>query len=291
MRTRHAFTLIELLVVIAIIAILAAILFPVFAQAKTAAKKTASLSNVKQMGLAKIIYSSDYDDKFAPVQAWSNQGAPAFVGGVGFQPWTWLILPYMKNTQIYSDPLAPAYEPWPAAWPKATTDVLATQYGYNYGALSPYPATAWPIPTAPVSQTSLGSPAETVMVGAKFSTSEDALGATGFYWAGPGSWATTQTIEQPVCGINPDVWCFVDWGTNSWYNGYLRNNDAAGAFTGGLSRRAAAKHIVVWSDGHASTPTTGALARGTNYREGIDSNTMNWTTTDADRGGYVWDNR
>jgi prepilin-type N-terminal cleavage/methylation domain-containing protein len=59
---RKAFTLIELLVVIAIIAILAAILFPVFAQAKEAAKKTASLSNVKQIGTATMIYAADYDD-------------------------------------------------------------------------------------------------------------------------------------------------------------------------------------------------------------------------------------
>lgn len=61
---KKAFTLIELLVVIAIIAILAAILFPVFAQAKEAAKKTSSLSNVKQMGTATAIYTADYDDTF-----------------------------------------------------------------------------------------------------------------------------------------------------------------------------------------------------------------------------------
>jgi len=62
MKSKLAFTLIELLVVIAIIAILAAILFPVFAQAKLAAKKTASLSNNKQLNLAVLMYSNDQDD-------------------------------------------------------------------------------------------------------------------------------------------------------------------------------------------------------------------------------------
>ena len=61
MRTRKAFTLIELLVVIAIIAILAAILFPVFAQARNAAKKTASISNLKQLGPGTQMYNNDAD--------------------------------------------------------------------------------------------------------------------------------------------------------------------------------------------------------------------------------------
>ena len=63
---RHAFTLIELLVVIAIIAILAAILFPVFAQAKVAAQKTSDLSNQKQHATGTLLYSGDYDDTFFP---------------------------------------------------------------------------------------------------------------------------------------------------------------------------------------------------------------------------------
>src|SRR5450755_373290 len=63
-KLKRAFTLIELLVVIAIIAILAAILFPVFAQAKLAAKKTVAISNQKQIGLAILMYANDYDDMY-----------------------------------------------------------------------------------------------------------------------------------------------------------------------------------------------------------------------------------
>ncbi|MFZ4507000.1 MAG: prepilin-type N-terminal cleavage/methylation domain-containing protein [Fimbriimonas sp.] len=85
---RKAFTLIELLVVIAIIAILAAILFPVFAQAKLAAKKTQSLSNVKQLALGITMYSTDYDDHFAQSEY-----------GSGDRHYTWAtaIYPYLKS--------------------------------------------------------------------------------------------------------------------------------------------------------------------------------------------------
>jgi prepilin-type N-terminal cleavage/methylation domain-containing protein len=102
---KSAFTLIELLVVIAIIAILAAILFPVFAQAKAAAKATACLSNSKQMGLALQLYVNDFDDTMFFRAGWANSRAgDTKILGPGdlssHYKWWNLLMPYMKNTQI-----------------------------------------------------------------------------------------------------------------------------------------------------------------------------------------------
>lgn len=95
---RKAFTLIELLVVIAIIAILAAILFPVFAQAKAAAKKTASLSNFKQVGLGVLMYGADYDDMYV-VREYVNAAGDGLPPRQPWAPMTWRELtgPYIKN--------------------------------------------------------------------------------------------------------------------------------------------------------------------------------------------------
>ncbi|MDX2066567.1 MAG: prepilin-type N-terminal cleavage/methylation domain-containing protein [Fimbriimonadaceae bacterium] len=97
--TLKAFTLIELLVVIAIIAILAAILFPVFAQAKLAAKKTADLSSIKQLGTATTIYLSDSDDVFPMHSFWEDGWATA-PGKLNY--WPGRIFPYMKTFDLLS---------------------------------------------------------------------------------------------------------------------------------------------------------------------------------------------
>jgi prepilin-type N-terminal cleavage/methylation domain-containing protein len=99
---RRAFTLIELLVVIAIIAILAAILFPVFAQAKEAAKKTADLSNARQIGLANKMYLGDYDDTMPIFYAYHTM-PPA--GKPGHKGTELLLLPYTKNQDMFRSPL------------------------------------------------------------------------------------------------------------------------------------------------------------------------------------------
>jgi len=94
---RRGFTLIELLVVIAIIAILAAILFPVFAQAREAARKTACINNVKQIGVGVMMYTQDYDEKL-PILGVLAEGRGR---------WMWQIIPYIKNQQVFTCPHTP----------------------------------------------------------------------------------------------------------------------------------------------------------------------------------------
>ncbi len=99
---RKGFTLIELLVVIAIIAILAAILFPVFARAREKARQTSCLSNLKQIGLGMMMYAQDWDETLPRCAMYT---APAVVlpeGGPDY--WFQQIMPYLKNTQILSCP-------------------------------------------------------------------------------------------------------------------------------------------------------------------------------------------
>lgn len=100
---KSAFTLIELLVVIAIIAILAAILFPVFAQARDKARQTSCLSNTKQMGLGITMYAQDYDETYPQAYWYAND----LNGANGYNQWSGLIQPYVKNTALFVCPSDP----------------------------------------------------------------------------------------------------------------------------------------------------------------------------------------
>jgi prepilin-type N-terminal cleavage/methylation domain-containing protein len=155
-----AFTLIELLVVIAIIAILAAILFPVFAQAKVAAKKTATLSNMKQNLTATMVYMSDNDD-FYPLKAiiGYNPAEPAIT-------WDKSIQPYMKNYQLltFGEDSRPKY-----TTPFGTTRRSVAIAHNLFRGVAVNPTFGWgaDLFRSPISGTYAPEPADTVAFGLK----------------------------------------------------------------------------------------------------------------------------
>jgi prepilin-type N-terminal cleavage/methylation domain-containing protein/prepilin-type processing-associated H-X9-DG protein len=130
MRSR-GFTLIELLVVIAIIAILAAILFPVFAKAREKARQTSCLSNMRQMGTAFMMYNQDYDEKFlcgataSIIPTLQPHGLPQ---GSNINLWRYQVQPYIKNWQIFVCPSSPVSI---TTDPSDPAEQLCRQYGIN----------------------------------------------------------------------------------------------------------------------------------------------------------------
>lgn len=134
---RNAFTLIELLVVIAIIAILAAILFPVFAQAKLAAKRTVALSNAKQIALSNTIYQGDFDD--ALIKEYFGFPSDCASWGSTYYNWRYALQPYLaKSKGLLQDPTNQFADPtyWEFAYGDgvaAHTVYLPSNYATNNG--------------------------------------------------------------------------------------------------------------------------------------------------------------
>jgi prepilin-type N-terminal cleavage/methylation domain-containing protein/prepilin-type processing-associated H-X9-DG protein len=185
---KRAFTLIELLVVIAIIAILAAILFPVFAQAKVAAKKASCISNMKQWSLANPMYSTDYED-MAPLWNYNYSLTalnPIASGGPDVMLMN-LLDPYVKNVdmsktpndnygmpQRRNHPDFPNPDSMPTPALKRQQELInygfTTDYGYNYQNFTGFFGGCAGLPNCPngfafstVSMTDVGDPANTIM--------------------------------------------------------------------------------------------------------------------------------
>ncbi len=286
-RRNHAFTLIELLVVIAIIAILAAILFPVFAQAKLAAKGAASISNSKQIGLAVVMYSNDYDDNAPLCQEWGDPDAQ-YCFNICFSPWTYQSEPYMKNADILMDPLVGGDNGFSGPGSPSVWEAYNMEYGYNYELMSPpdlnvdingNSGTTY----GSMAMTQISRPANMVAHTLQFQHSDavECCIVSGV----PGILANWE-VESPDCNDYP-YGCFDNWGTGGWYQSwFLQSNYTAGAYTGGVALRKQGMTVVGFVDGHTKIMSPGALAVGTNYSQALNSGSI--ALVGGYKDNYMW---
>ncbi|HLK14304.1 MAG TPA: prepilin-type N-terminal cleavage/methylation domain-containing protein [Fimbriimonadaceae bacterium] len=313
MRDR-GFTLIELLVVIAIIAILAAILFPVYAQAKLAAKKASSLSNVKQIALGEILYQSDADDNFVlSTQDYADSSCP--YAGLCLdnlsQPtlsWPALLIPYINTLGIYVDP--GTGDPQGIFASSGANAIVQNwnndaQFGYNYQFLSPLVqdgndgdhATGH-IRGLARSGSSGAHPAETVMFCTAQGYASSTSAAYQFLtpdvdWASPPG-ALQYTLPALDRVVITSAGCY--WGTAPmWTCGWVANTPPG--FGGPITAtvrvlKPYAGGNFAWVDGHAKAMSAGAAAAGTDFATSTpaDGPTVFGTTgaviTDVSK--YLW---
>ena len=210
---RQAFTLIELLVVIAIIAILAAILFPVFGRARENARRSSCQSNLKQIGLGFIQYTQDYDERYPRfVLGSSNAATSPFVSG----SYTWAIgwadalQPYIKNIQVYS---CPSETNGPT---RAQGNSGFVDYYYNYN-LSDIHSSAFVAPTLTVlSGDGIG---ESLAGRAQGNARYVSNGCQGRGDAGaPATTCTATTLDEAQRHLEGDNFLFAD-GHVKWLKG------------------------------------------------------------------------
>ena len=253
---RKAFTLIELLVVIAIIAILAAILFPVFAQAKAAAKSAVTLSNQKQVNLAGQMYIGDVDDTYFPRGTMNGNGASWANGACsastfGCPSWNDLLFPYMKSVALVESAFdrTPAIFIAPGQKGKRSFRVAGnvihgwagnnTWDGGNYG-YTPTNASAVPAPAGTLLLTEQRNPAYkncTWWEGAAWQE-------CGVWWA---SSPNTLSNDDPV----------------AWSSA-----DTAIRYTDGIDFANASKAAYGFADGHVKTSPKGFIFPGYERRKG-----------------------
>ncbi len=275
MNNRRGFTLIELLVVIAIIAILAAILFPVFAQAREKARATGCLSNTKQIGTAIMMYVQDYEETMVLAVEWNNWGI-----------WTDRIEPYRKNWDLMYCPSGgnlrlpvswdfPPYRWW-ANWR------YFTQYGFNATYLNRAAGDCSDIQIngnafgPPTALAAINQPASTVMC------TETGQDAQNDIPDGLG----TNIVYSPAGWTAPDCCTYGDWGPFAdgtlWYglNGNTKNTRM-----GFFRPRHNEGGNVVFCDGHSKFMRPGALAAGTDWN--INKNPGDIYI--VDRSQFLWD--
>ncbi len=187
----RGFTLIELLVVIAIIAILAAILFPVFARARENARKANCASNVKQIMLGVIQYVQDYDEVLPYASHWGEPTA---------QPWDVHLQPYMKSTQMVFCPSQKGYRGYGWNYQNFGYRAGANDYRYNPGA----------------AMASIPQPAETILVGDNPDQATAMYGNNNYYIYGPSQ------VSPPADGIGNVSGRHSEGGVYGFIDGHVK---------------------------------------------------------------------
>ncbi len=211
---RHAprgFTLIELLVVIAVIAILAAILFPVFSQAREAARRTSCLSNLKQLGTAVLLYTQDYDEVL-PLAAYAT-------ASFDFLTWHDLTDPYARNKAIWHCPSSRV----------SKTDQngrITTHFGYNVRYLTTIaPDFSNADGHSAVSLAAVQTPAETVLL-------SDARSSMPGSWCGDdGKFLLPPSAADAHCWGRPNA-LHAEGSNLLWVDGHARWQRPGGYYTG-----------------------------------------------------------
>jgi prepilin-type N-terminal cleavage/methylation domain-containing protein len=272
-RTSSGFTLIELLVVIAIIAILAAILFPFFAQAREKARTTSCFSNFKQVDLAWMMYLQDYDEVMVPMWACQPSLGQSTLG----KYWPSLVNPYIKTWQIFRCPSAPDPDGiWgggPLAW-YGNWERLGN-IGYNYLGLSIW----WNCDyTIGVSDAAIARAAQTI------SFTDSAYQGTGDpYPTNTEVGFTSVQAPAQYAAILPATF------TCTWYNGVnggwdWTKNGPTPNFTGWTLNRHTQGENCAYVDGHAKFQKLGQMYAGTNFHPGLSETAVQVT----DPNLYQW---
>lgn len=253
MKQKGGFTLIELLVVIAIIAILAAILFPVFAQAKEAAKQTSCLSNTKQIGTASMMYENDYDD-VVPIGYYYDEPAGAPNGYVE-TIWHYELSPYMAEGKFDDTTDQSKGRPATRTCPSSLVrGALAYSMNVRLGGQGAIPDGFDTDPSGakltPISKSACSHIAETILFGEGTQNMAWGGNSGAMYWWTPGrvngwggDWATTDAQLSSIDGDSTTG----DWSVERFQVRYRHNKSANMAFADGHSKARKRGSLKIWN--------------------------------------------
>jgi prepilin-type N-terminal cleavage/methylation domain-containing protein/prepilin-type processing-associated H-X9-DG protein len=298
--TRRAFTLIELLVVIAIIAILAAILFPVFAQAREKARAVSCLSNHKQVVLAALMYVQDYDETF-PLGLYDGINPADTYGSnppsdvTGTYTWARLLEPYFKTWQILTCPDGGSdggvWSGGQYSW--YGNFMFFPHIAFNYAYLSPWLVVDNQCEgSASVALAAVNRPANIIaFTDSSLSDADPSCASTtGCLPGGVVGPSTNMTYFQ----VNaPDAWpkfapspntCVVYDGLHGGWD-WTANPKGDPDLVGFVAPRHSAGANIAFVDGHAKYEHWQTMASGTNFGPGVSE----WNVVVTDPNSYQWD--